>query len=463
MSSPICPESDATNKGHGTFPASYSTTVVAAADKAAIAAAAAADKAAEKLDKAIKNFTKGSTSKNTGVNAIERQNTKKYLRWQKRKFSPYQLHPNISAELRRLEESFDPARIFLHELVVEHKLPLPGETRYFSGGTLQEQNTSVKYSPKCMFMYTDLAPDSILASICFLEAYQSRLVDEPVAVYAVGSDGDDSRLHFKRRMMLALFALGESFIEELHIVADPNSSTIGEQYGSYHGTPSNSLEMAAKRLVKQVVAAGAYEATVDFLIFTPGHGHLEEFGRHFKREALAVYGSASADTKGNEDNWAELKERIHVTISSGTNKLTGYSDGDLKFLQELGHVTLIGHETYVGDEQKMPKIRNLGSFFPTIGRDLFHANPYLAFALQSYAEESNKHKVAPNLLFRNIGQEMIDIKDLHSNDFWAYVQAVAKSEFLMNSIQDDTAKSILQNLAEFGFHSGPLDSVLVKK
>ena len=111
----------------------------------------------------------------------------------------------------------------------------------------------------------------------------------------------------------------------------------------------------------------------------------------------------------------------------------------------------------------MPKIRNLGSFFPTIGRDLFHANPYLAFALQSYAEESNKHKVAPNLLFRNIGQEMIDIKDLHSNDFWAYVQAVAKSEFLMNSIQDDTAKSILQNLAEFGFHSGPLDSVLVKK
>ena len=230
----------------------------------------------------------------------------------------YTLHPNIGRALKELEDDFDWEKNRLDELIHKHKLPLPGEDRVFQGeiqkyakhaghtAAVSDEERELA-TQKCLFLYTDLEPDDTFAILCHLESEQAVLVDEPVTVFTTDIEAEpgskdppkDHSPIFEKKLILALFTLGENFLRELFIVRHSKEKKLGQSYERL-GEPDERLRDSAQRLVEQ--AKQFPNATVEFQIMAPGHGNLEKLQVFFVQEA------------GGEEGWMEIKKRIKVSI-----------------------------------------------------------------------------------------------------------------------------------------------------
>ena len=216
----------------------------------------------------------------------------------------------------------------------------------------------------------------------------------------------------------------------------------------------------------------------------------------------------------------------YFSIDSGSFNLRAMTKGDLDFIIDLVSETTktdpfvdVAHFPYVGGKDMLPKIANLAPFVPTLGRELFGSNPYLAHAWQGYAEEFDMNLLEPKKLFLKksldkskikIDEEekklggMLDengelkspekgggaqnkqeydelkaafdrdkaafdrdkndaekvIKIYEQGDFWTYVREVANKQNLMK--RAGFKERIFAALSTYGFHEGPLCDCLVR-
>ena len=106
-------------------------------------------------------------------------------------------------------------------------------------------------------------------------------MDAPVAVFTTdiekdpvtGDDPKDIPLVFKKKLILALFALGQTFVEHMIVVRHSKEVKLGKKYEDL-GDPDDRLRESVRRFEEQADAFPG--ATVEFLVMAPGHGNLEK-------------------------------------------------------------------------------------------------------------------------------------------------------------------------------------------